>query len=297
MIYCGKPISDALSLESQSIKPGCTIHAMQKVPKEEPPQKVSISTEQKQRIVAQFQTFLSSNFQRISRPEVLQEILDEYPGFHSNLGALAFLRDPILLSSMQDPENIEKILENYSILVEAAPFIAKVLKGAEKSKKDASTEVYTGDDQSDSSSGSESPLPTNPDRSTPRRITRQQLGAALALAEYTSRNSLSNIAQRNLDENAEGSEQNPAPGPSSGSRSRPISTSMLNDVLARINPTPGTPAGATDAPQIPPAQQYAAELQRMREMGFLDDQVNLQALQLCNGDVETAINLVFSDEL
>uniref|UniRef100_A0A1B0GPE2 Uncharacterized protein n=1 Tax=Phlebotomus papatasi TaxID=29031 RepID=A0A1B0GPE2_PHLPP len=79
LIYCGKPINDALSLESQSIKPGCTIHAMQKVPKEEPPQKVSITLEQKQRIVAQFQTFLSSNFQRISRPEVLQEILDEYP--------------------------------------------------------------------------------------------------------------------------------------------------------------------------------------------------------------------------
>ncbi|XP_059619674.1 ubiquitin-like protein 7 [Phlebotomus argentipes] len=307
LIYCGRPICDGLSLESQGVKPGVTIHAMQKAPQKSPPKRPTITPEQKQKIVTQFQTLLSSHFQRISRPEVLQEVLDQFPGFYSNLGALAFLRDPILLSSMQDPENLEKILENYSILVEAAPMIAKVLKGAEKAKSDTPQEAYAGDDQlSDSSSGSDSILPSPAtsyeNRNTPRRITRQQLGAALALAtEYTSRNSLSNIAQRNLDENAESGEQNPTPGPSTSSRAAPISTSMLNDVLSRIGTAPGSQQASSESPAtgqaVPPAQQFAAELQRMREMGFLDDRVNLQALQVCNGDVEAAINLVFSDEL
>ncbi|XP_055683105.1 ubiquitin-like protein 7 [Lutzomyia longipalpis] len=306
LIYCGRPLSNGQSLESQGIKPGVTIHAMQKYPESSSPKRPSFTSKQKGQISMQFRTLLSSHFQRISRPEVLQEILDEYPGFYSNLGALAFLRDPILLSSIQDVDNIDKILENYSIVIEAAPFIAKVLKGAEKTKADTPQEGYAGDDQlSDSSSSSDSILPSTSTsgtaRSTPRRITRQQLGAALALAEYTSRNSLSNIAQRNLDENTESGEPNPAPGPSNSSRSGPISTSMLNDVLSRISSPPGaaqqTPEATPAAQPVAPAQQYAAELQRMREMGFLDDQVNLQALQLCNGDVETAINLVFSDEL
>uniref|UniRef100_A0A1L8DTF6 Putative ubiquitin-like protein 7 n=1 Tax=Nyssomyia neivai TaxID=330878 RepID=A0A1L8DTF6_9DIPT len=301
LIYCGRPLSTGQSLESQGIKPGVTIHAMQKSPKSSSPKRPNMTQEQKVKISGQFQTLLSSHFQRISRAEVLQEVLDEYPAFTSNLGALAFLRDPILLSSMQDVDHLEKIFTNYSILIEAAPFIVKVLKGAEKAKSDTPQEAYAGDDQlSDSSSSSDSILPTQStsgtNRNTPRRITRQQLGAALALAEYTSRNSLSNIAQRNLDETSESTELNPAPGPSSTSRAGTISTSMLTDVLSRIS----TPAAATQPPEAAPAapvQQYAAELQRMREMGFLDDQVNLQALQVCNGDVEAAINLVFSDEL
>ncbi|GAB0094809.1 hypothetical protein DMENIID0001_101350 [Sergentomyia squamirostris] len=317
LIYCGRPISDGQSLESQGVKPGVTIHAMHRAAlkidrsAEVNEERPNLTPEQKRRIVMQFQTLQNSHFHRISRPEILQEILQEYPAFHSNLGALSFLRDPVLLSSMQDPDNLEKISENYSILLEAAPFIAKVLKKKEEKTKstDAQPELFAGDDQlSDSSSSSDSLLPSPSTSNNPRRITRQQLVSALAMASNSnsSRNSLSNIAQRNLDQNAaaEASEQNPAPGPSSNSGSyRMISTSMLNDVLSRISSgattsQPSATASTEPAQAVPaPAQQYTAELQRMREMGLLDDQVNLQALQLCNGDVEAAINLVFSDEL
>jgi UBA/TS-N domain len=39
---------------------------------------------------------------------------------------------------------------------------------------------------------------------------------------------------------------------------------------------------------------YLAELQQMREMGLNDTEINLQALMITNGDVEAAVNLVFS---
>lgn len=39
-------------------------------------------------------------------------------------------------------------------------------------------------------------------------------------------------------------------------------------------------------------QQYSAQLLIMSEMGLMEEAVNLQALILCNGDVEAAINYV-----
>lgn len=41
-------------------------------------------------------------------------------------------------------------------------------------------------------------------------------------------------------------------------------------------------------------QRYVAELATMREMGFTDDNYNLQALIACNGDVEAAVSLVMN---
>lgn len=40
------------------------------------------------------------------------------------------------------------------------------------------------------------------------------------------------------------------------------------------------------------SQQYAAELLTMREMGLTEENSNLQALILCNGNVEAAVTLV-----
>ncbi|RVE49964.1 hypothetical protein evm_005432 [Chilo suppressalis] len=41
-------------------------------------------------------------------------------------------------------------------------------------------------------------------------------------------------------------------------------------------------------------EDYVSQLQRMHEMGLLDDALNVRALLICSGDVNAAINLVFS---
>lgn len=52
------------------------------------------------------------------------------------------------------------------------------------------------------------------------------------------------------------------------------------------------------APPLPPVLPQPSELQtqlaQMHEMGLQDDAVNVQALQFTNGDVQAAIELVFS---
>lgn len=163
------------------------------------------------------------------------------------------------------------------------------------------------DDLSDSSSSSSSDTggpSTSADSN--RRITTEQLAAALALASSSSMNSLANIAQRNLSE--------PQPGGTSGattssaaSTSSPLPTritsSMFSDALsqalnsAQAAPSVDVPENTIVTPPVDLLQneaRYASELQTMRDMGLLDDQVNLQALMLCNGDVDAAINLLFS---
>ena len=47
-------------------------------------------------------------------------------------------------------------------------------------------------------------------------------------------------------------------------------------------------AGAAQ-PATPPREMYRAQLQQMREMGFINEEANLNALQMCGGNVQLAI--------
>lgn len=94
--------------------------------------------------------------------------------------------------------------------------------------------------------------------------------------------------------------------PATGNQSTGVVTSqmfmeaMRQVALFSANPTAqaaSSPA-ASLSPMLPPISPQAADLQRqlaqMHEMGLQDDTVNIQALQFTNGDVQAAIELVFS---
>lgn len=251
-------------------------------------------------------------FQKLSHPELLVKVLQKCPSIRDNLGALAILRDPILLSSMKTPESLEQISKQYNILLEAAFFVVNTIYTLDNQER-----MPEFEDSDSSSSNSSSDAEATPafgnNNSTGSQITRQQLAAALAMAGAASRNSLSSIAERNLDAvtSTPGAAASPATPSSSSSNNQqtanpgPISTAMLNEALAQAalltgmfdtNNAPSDPQPTSESPQNP-ATQYARELEQMREMGLLDNQVNMQALQISNGNVEAAINLVFSSSL
>ena len=50
------------------------------------------------------------------------------------------------------------------------------------------------------------------------------------------------------------------------------------------------PVAATSAPTT--ASQYAAELEQMHSMGFVDDEQNIQALRAANGNVNEAVGML-----
>lgn len=262
------------------------------------------------------------HFQKTIRPELMKQILEAYPEFHTNLGAYAILRDSILIQSMAEYDTAKTIAKQYPILIHSAQFVTKLLRENLTSNTPNLVQNVQPIEDSDSSS-SESDSPTvSPNRSGDiRQISRDQLTQALLLAGSASTNSLSNIAQRNQSQTSTSSQQSTssasaiapatATAPSSASL---ISTSMFTNALSQaLNAAGNTgPSPQSTAAQPNPAasanpnplnlpasnenhaERYATELQTMREMGLFEELINIQALVVSNGDVEAAINLVLS---
>jgi hypothetical protein len=245
---------------------------------------------------------------------------------------MAILRDPILLSNLQNPETVRKIAQNHRVLIEASEDIVKALKSAKNLNEPVSAinqesfEDLSDSSSSSSSSGSEnSPRPST----STQRITAEQFQRSLAAAQ--NRNSLANISQR--------INQGSAISPSTSSGSVPtsshrfISSSMfmnaMNEVLmanrrANENPAPIIPeATSADLPserESTPANEpvedvsmdederrnqeerdiemitnFQPQLRQMEELGLTNKAQNIQALMLCNGHIEAAINLVLTE--
>lgn len=273
--------------------------------------------------------------QKISRPEVAKMIFDAHPELKKDVIAMSILKDPILLSNLQNPETVRKLAQHHRVLIEASDTIVKALKSA-KNLTEAlpAAPVQPIDDLSDSSSsssGSERNSPQASGSNRANRITHEYLRQSLAAAAQ-GRNSLSNISQRNLSQAGSGS--NPiSPSTSSGSvptGHRFISSSMfmnaMNEVLrASRRPDPGTadasldeqnqdgsmPAQPEEAPAVEESMEedreaqdardiemiagFQTQLKQMEDMGLRNKAQNIQALMVCSGNLEAAVNLVLAE--
>lgn len=279
------------------------------------------------------ESFLFSCTKKISRPEVIKAIFEKHPELEKDIIALSFLKDPILLATLQNPETVRKMAENHRALIEASDVICKALKSTKPAAKEtpATPSIDYDLEDSSSSSGSEANSPqasTSAGRQA-RRITSELLRQSLQAAALN-QNSLANISQRNLS-------QASGISPSSSSTSVPnrrniISSSMfmsaINEVLqSRRSENEVLPSAATqqdeqmqeEAPsvsenaaeemQIDDEQARAAsdqadiemitsfqeQLRQMEEMGLKNKVQNIQALMVCNGNLEAAVNFVLAE--
>ncbi|XP_053681172.1 ubiquitin-like protein 7 [Anopheles nili] len=399
LIYCGSLLQTDDVLQNKGIGDGSTVYVIQKRPErknppasEQPQEGRTLSIAEAQELMSVWNRVDSSNFQKVRQPEFMKNVLDAYPAIRRNLFVLSMLKDPILLSSMQQPETIRRVALKHPILLEASPTIVQLLNSKMIQKTanchlSAPLDNALDDPLSDSSSSDDNTTsPTTSTVVTMRRITADNLASALAFAgQRGSYNSLSNISQRDADSRANQHEAAPdgaAPSASSGtnsdlpstsmaasasqaststtlpvpaaagtggepSRAGPITSSMLLDAISimyeqqrgetaatsgpgststtssaaasGVGERPGatepmdtSPATAGTAPPVSEPMgadlgaqtmsqhstlaasigQYRRELDQMREMGLTDTETNLQALLVCNGNVESAINLV-----
>lgn len=277
-------------------------------------------------------------------------IFDAHPEIKKDVVAMSILKDPILLSNLQNPDTVRKMAQHHRVLIEASESIVKALKTAknlmEPSPAPAMPNLDDLSDSSSSSSGSESNAPRGANAG--RLITQEFLRQSLAAAQ--GRNSLNNISQRGL--NQAGS--NPI-SPSTSSVSVPghrfISNSMfmnaMNEVMlsnrrattsinferpsteAASEPTSEATATTAETSEIPPpapveeeedeveeeeeeermeedrsAQDardvemitsFQTQLRQMEDMGLTNKAQNIQALMICNGNLEAAVNFVFAE--
>lgn len=261
---------------------------------------------------------------------MLKKVLDAYPEFHQNLAAYAILKDSILIGGMSVIKSVKLIAKHYPVLIRSAEFVTRAIKEhIAATRKSSLASVLPSEDSLSDSSSSEGDSPiSNQARASHniRQISRDQLTDALILAGSSSLNSLSNIAQRNQIDSLtpnrnpltpSTSSSNVAASTPSTSSSGLISNSFFSNALsnAMLYRQRPTPAGqrpqqqdATQQTQRQPSaanipggtddenlrERFATELQTMREMGLTEDMINIQALVVSNGDVESAINLVLS---
>lgn len=54
-------------------------------------------------------------------------------------------------------------------------------------------------------------------------------------------------------------------------------------------------SGSTSSSSSSTTRNWTAQLQQMRDLGIHDDAAAIQALEIANGDVQQAVNLIFSD--
>ncbi|KAH8327115.1 hypothetical protein KR074_003050 [Drosophila pseudoananassae] len=207
IIHHGKVLEDADTI-AKSVQPNAVIHCFKKTKRYTPyvpPPASEINTKHIQELFS-----LTSHLQIsvTSRFNILQKILAEYPEFRRNLGAQALIRDSVLFNMLHEPEVVQNLVRDYPLICEAAPFIVDTIRkelarnsSATQFQEQAASESTTSSEEenslgagSSSSGGSSSTAVT----ANIRQISRQQL--ANALANVTSFNSLSNIAQRNADE-------------------------------------------------------------------------------------------------
>lgn len=253
----------------------------------------------------------------------MKQILEAYPEFHSNLGAYAILRDSILLNSMTDFNTVKAIGKEYPILIHSAKFVSKAMRDHLIANKPLNSSASPNEDSLSDSSSSESDSTSNQRATDIRQISRDQLAQALLLAgtSFQSNNSLSNIAQRSQAQSQATSQPSTSSATSTSGTSASQSTGLISNSIfsnalsqalfaagagsagasntststqsTSAQPNPSDAQNVSNS-QENVAERFANELQTMREMGLQDEMTNLEALLVTNGDVQAAINLVFT---
>lgn len=287
--YLGKMLDDDSKLCS-AMKPNAIIHCFRKIKgytPYQPPAARCLNTKNIQELFS-----LTSHLQIsvTSRFNILQKILAEYPEFRRNLGAQALIRDSVLFNMLHEPEVVQNLIRDYPLICEASSFIVETIRkelarnsSATQFQEQAASESTTSSEEenslgagSSSSGGSSSTAAVNiaanrrDELANIRQISRQQLANALARVDMSSFNSLSNIAQRNVDE-ALGDE---TPNTSTAATTTSTSTGAA---------APATAAAGTSAIT---SELFRNELAR----AFQSLQAHLQPAAVENMDVEATVD-------
>ncbi|XP_014615555.1 PREDICTED: ubiquitin-like protein 7 [Polistes canadensis] len=309
LIYCGCILEDDMYLETCGLKSGAMVHVLMKKEEEPPVPMKYISEESILQLASTFKSFnenpaFRSALHRLSkRPEVIENIISSSPGLHEDSVAIAMLQDPDLMGHFTDIDTIKRIAELHPVLVEAAQNLAAAVH--EEAHNNATTSSnstmlntpptaysYSLDNLSDdeemagdSSQSSDSTQPSNLSANPSSNIT-ARIAAAISRAgsrAFPLSNSPSSTS---------------ASSTNSGVITTEMFTQAMQQAFATTPPPTATTAPTSLSPILPSTLPDSVDLQRqlaqMHEMGLQDDNTNVQALILTNGNVQAAIELVFN---
>lgn len=229
------------------------------------------------------------------------------------------LQDTALLTSLLDPSSLNKVLEQHPALIDAAGALISMfesmygprtvpkmtpaqLSRALNRQEDQYSLMNLSDEEDDMEAAgpapANNPLPTGAFRNG---ITAQNPPTALNLSNSNQR---TNQAPRRGAEitlemlrHALGiaNEPNNSNASSSGSSATNSNAQTTNNPSANsTNSTATTNNSTNQSSNRTENQNWTSQLRQMHSLGLLDDAVNIHALQASNGDVQAAIDLIFS---
>ncbi|XP_014207350.1 ubiquitin-like protein 7 [Copidosoma floridanum] len=327
-IYCGCLLEDEAILESYGLKNGSMIHVLKRKEKRHATStfEFEINVEM---LASMYKSVMSNPILEIvmrrltKRLDDIENIISFTPGLSEDAVAVAILQDPDLMIHFTNVKSIKKIAELHPALLEAAHHIASSVHD-EASKFSSSSSAnpssllnahnssghsynLESDDEEMAADSSQSSDSTQPSSSTTPSRTNSavnaQLLAAISRAARSAATEASNTTNSALVQ--------PSLSQSNSNSGGVITFEMFYQAMQQAfasNPSVNNPGNSVPAvPQAPtppvssnttPNSSAPLNLERqiaiMHEMGLPYDYINIQALQITNGDVQAAIELVLS---
>ncbi|XP_064778614.1 ubiquitin-like protein 7 isoform X2 [Oncorhynchus masou masou] len=308
LIHCGRKLKDDLTLDSCGIQPGSTLHILKRTWPEPDinPEPVNRTTAAREFRVLQAalhsnSTYRDSVFKMLTNKESLDQIIVATPGLRSDPVALGVLQDKDLFVQFTDPNMLDVLISSHPALVNAIILVLHSVAGSMPAQSSAgSSSSYSdmpggfmfegmSDDDEDFQSGNQAgpsnrtggpagmrPVSLGHSGATgPRPITQSELATALALASTPESSAVTPTAG--------------AQDTSSGVPPTPAGTPVSNDLFSQALQQ------ALQASSMSSLQgRWQSQLQQLRDMGIQDEELMLRALQATEGDIQSALELIFA---
>ncbi|CAG9116857.1 unnamed protein product [Plutella xylostella] len=325
LIHHGKILKDAATLQDSGVKSGEMVHVVKKKTQLVPTEPKTYTDAELQQIVTAMRTFgctpnapgWTRAMQMLNDDSTMSEIIEAVPSLGEDCTTLSILHEVELLAALgasvhtmrrgaEARPDLPAALRHLTRLVRSrSSNAASTSEPAPTSGFAYSLEALSEDEDADDEDAEDG------ERST---ITQEQLAAALQAATEAvsstsggrgaAQDSLLRLLQAAGEGRSTAAAASSTASPSPSSARQTITPEMFSEAISEAitrsaRPAAGTPmeqSTAASSSQSPSAtaEGYFEQLQHMHEMGLLDDALNVRALLICSGDVNAAINLVFS---
>jgi len=329
LTYQGNILTPGSNLATYQLSPGglvmvAVLPAPQQITKPKP---VSMSAEEIKRFGVAFKTaFKNPSFSTVVKRLLERENMDSLaaacPGLSDDLVAQGFLTRPELLLHLLDPETLGKVAKSHPSLLEAANNLSAAVHEEQQSAGRAGEAAGAGgreagaggsyylDEMSDEEMDGEEGTGRGPQRSRSfNAITPAQLAQALAAAAGGGQGGIQpfqGVTGMGPQQGGgaggtpdQGGAQlglgNSGPQSSATTPSSRITTDMFQQAIQQALMGMGG-QGEQGGDQQGGGEEgdLASKVDRMKEMGIVDEGLALQALQIMGGDLQAAVDLIFS---
>ncbi|XP_047505726.1 ubiquitin-like protein 7 [Pieris napi] len=322
LIHHGKILRDSTTLRENGVKNGEMVHVVKKKEQNPPAPPPTFSDAELQHLNSSMRTLgctpnapgWTRAMQLLNDESVISDIIEQTPSLAEDCTTISILHEVELLAALgANVQTMRRGTDAHPDLPNALRNLLRLVcsrchaPGTEATPTSGfaySLEALSEDEDAEEEEGEETE-----GRSA---ITQEQFTAALQAATEAVR--IGGGRQENLLRLLQAAGQSEPQPTASGTSSEPpaasstppvITSEMFCDALTQVithytrtgtSPTPMEQSTAASSSQSPVArdEDFSTQLNHMHEMGLLDDALNVRALLICSGDVNAAINLVFS---